>query len=273
LAINKDVKRTVGYVITVCFELSLHSKDIHILKGLQAYFGVGGIYKQNGGMMHFKVSSVKDIVRAIIPHFIKYPLVTQKRADFEIFKRVIDILSQGPLPKEELQTIVNLRASLNRGLSSKLQAAFPETVPVERPVIPFDGSLHPLWVVGFSEGEGNFHIKVMKTARSPLGVYASLRFALTQHSRDEQLLQGLIEFFGCGIYLLRKNGLAGDFIVNKFEDLDSKIIPFFLKYPLQGSKLLDFKSFCLGAKIIREKGHLTSKGLDTLLEIKSGRGI
>lgn len=195
MAINKDPKRTVGYVITVSFELSLHSKDLHILKGLQAYFGVGGIYKQNGGMMHYKVSSVKDIVRVIIPHFIKYPLVTQKRADFEIFRRVIDILSKGPLPKEELQTIVNLRASLNRGLSSKLQASFPETVPVERAVIPFVAPLHPLWVVGFTEAESNFLIILEKSARSTLGVNAKLRFSIPQHSRDEPLLQGLIDLY------------------------------------------------------------------------------
>jgi hypothetical protein len=32
--------------------------------------------------MHYKTSSIKDLAEFIIPHFEKYPLVTQKRADF-----------------------------------------------------------------------------------------------------------------------------------------------------------------------------------------------
>jgi hypothetical protein len=48
LSINKDEKRKLGYVITVSFEIGLDSKDLDILKGLQSYFKVGGIYKKNG---------------------------------------------------------------------------------------------------------------------------------------------------------------------------------------------------------------------------------
>jgi len=36
------------------------------------------------------------------------------------------------LTSEGLQAIVNLRASMNLGLSEKIQAAFPQTIPVQR---------------------------------------------------------------------------------------------------------------------------------------------
>jgi len=111
LAINKDPKRTLGYVITVSLEIALDIKDLDLLKGLQAYFGVGGIYKHSGNMMRYKVSSARDLARVVIPHFEKYPLVTQKRADFEIFKSAIGILNSGGISSEELQKLVNLRAS------------------------------------------------------------------------------------------------------------------------------------------------------------------
>jgi len=263
----------LGYVITVAFEIALDIKDLDLLKGLHAYFGVGGIYKHSGNMMRYKVSSVRDLARVVIPHFDKYPLVTQKRADFEILKSAIQILNKGPISSEQLQEVVNLRASLNRGLSSKLQASFPNTVPVERRVIPFIANcLHPLWVVGFVEAESNFHIGLSKDAKSKLGISVRLRFAITQHSRDEKLLQGFIEFFGCGHYTERNNKLAGDFKVYSFEDISSKIIPFFLKCPLLGSKLLAFNGFCEAANIINEKGHLTQEGLDKLQNIKSRMG-
>ena len=177
-----------------------------------AYFGVGGIYKHVGNMVRFKVSSVRDLANVIIPHFDNYPLVTQKGGDFELFKRAIEILNKGPISLEQLQEIVNLRASLNRGLSSKLQALFPDTVAVKKEIIPFNSCPHPLWVVGFADAESNFHIGVYKS-KSKAGLSARLRFAVTQHSRDAKLLQGLVGFFGCGNYVERSNKLAGDFVV------------------------------------------------------------
>jgi len=296
LCISKDSKRPLGYVITVAFEIALDVKDLDTLKGLQSYFGVGGIYKHVGNMMRYKVSSTKDLTNVIIPHFDKYPLLSQKGADFEILKSAIQIINKGVVSPEQLQALVNLRASLNRGLSSNLQALFPETVPVKRRVIPFvASSLHPLWVVGFTEAEGNFYIGVTQDAKSKLGVSTRLRFALTQHSRDEKLLQGFIDFFGCGLYAERNNKLAGDFKVNSFEDISRKIIPgppsllslfplslererkregrgegIFCKYPLLGSKSLDLKAFIEAAKIISEKGHLTKEGFGEIERIKAG---
>lgn len=45
--------------------------------------------------MRYKVSSTKQIISAIIPHFSKYPLMSQKRADFELFKTAVYIISKG----------------------------------------------------------------------------------------------------------------------------------------------------------------------------------
>jgi hypothetical protein len=81
------------------------------------------------------VSSTKDL-KVIIEHFDKYQLITQKRADFELFKQIVDMLSRKEhLTKEGLQQIVNLRASINNGLSPpQLKAAFPDVEPVARPL-------------------------------------------------------------------------------------------------------------------------------------------
>jgi len=50
--------------------------------------------------------------------FIKYPLVTQKRADFELFTKIVEILkNKGHIESKGLQQIVNLKASLNLGLA------------------------------------------------------------------------------------------------------------------------------------------------------------
>jgi len=83
-------------------------------------------------------------VGVIIPFFNKYPLLTQKRVDFEIFKQIIELINN----KEHmtligLQKIVNLKASLNTGNSDELKTAFPDTIPVVRPLEKFKGIPDP----------------------------------------------------------------------------------------------------------------------------------
>jgi LAGLIDADG endonuclease len=92
---------------------------------------------------------------------------------------------------------------------------------------------------------------------------------LTQHSRDILLLKGIVDFFNCGRVELRNNKQGCDFTVNSFSAFENKIIPFFLKYPMQGSKLLNFKDFIKVVEIIKAKEHLTEQGMNKIKEIKS----
>lgn len=259
----------------VSFEIALNIKDIHLLEGLKSYFGVGRIYKHSENMMRYKVSSIKELP-LIIQHFEKYPLKTQKRADFELFKKAVAILSKGTglLSQEELREIVNLKASLNRGLSPTLKELFPHTIPAERIQVKDElqrnNPEHAEWLAGFVEAEGNFHLGITKNSKLRLGEAVRLVFTLTQHSRDEILLRSLINFFdGCGNFSMRKGGLACDYKISEFKDLCNIIIPFFNKYPLYGTKLTNFNEFVKGAETIKRREHLTSEGLKKLHEIKS----
>jgi hypothetical protein len=267
--VKKDPKRSLGYVITLSFEIALDKKDLNILKGLQAYFGVGGIYKHSGDMMRYKVSSIRDIAKVIIPHFDKYPLVTQKRVDFDIFKSIIHIVNKGPVSREDLQEIVKLKAFLNLGLSDSLKESFPDIAAskgLARPTVKFTGIPDPNWLSGFSEAEACFYISIYDSPKSKLGKGIQLVYVLTQHIRDEELLKGLIQYLGCGKYSKRKE--AGDFKVLSIKDINTKIIPFFNEYPLQGVKSLNFNDWKLAAEIMENKDHLTEDGLRKIQNIK-----
>ena len=63
-----------------------------------------------------------------------------------------------------------------------------------------------------------------------------LRFILTQHSRDELLIQSLVSYFGCGRYKPYNNQDLGDFVITKLVDLIEKVIPLFNKYKIEGIK-------------------------------------
>jgi len=73
------------------------------------------------------------MLEKIINHFDKYPLQTQKRADFELFKSVVMMVkSKKHLSQDGLQEIINHRASLNNGLTLLLKESFPKSNPVAR---------------------------------------------------------------------------------------------------------------------------------------------
>jgi len=138
-------KRSSEFAVTVSFEIGLNAKDKVFLEQIKATFGVGNIsYNPQDNTYRLKVTNVNDLSNVIIPHFIKYPLVTQKRVDFEFFAKIVEILKKkGHLNSEGLQQIVNLKASWHEGLSDNLKKSFPDTVLVSRPNASFTGIPDP----------------------------------------------------------------------------------------------------------------------------------
>lgn len=197
------------------------------------------------------------------------PLLTQKRSDFELFKSVVKLINQKEHKTAEgLQEIVNLKASMNWGLSEELKEAFPNYIPAPRPVVLLIETPDPDWLAGFTDSEGHFGIKISKNAKSKLGVIVSLRYILSQHSRDAELMKSLVSYLGCGRYCSCSKPNTGEFVVSNFSDITEKIIPFFEKYPLAGVKASDFAEFRKVADMIKAKTHLTQDGLDQIRLIK-----
>ena len=80
-------------------------------------------------------------------------------------------------------------------------------------------------------------------------------------------MKSLIEYFGAGsVYTSNE---VVDFIIQRFEDLTDKVIPFFHKYPVVGVKALDFADWCKAAKLMKNKEHLTKEGLYQICLLKS----
>lgn len=103
------------------------------------------IIKRGGkDAVEFKVNSLKDLTDVIIPHFDKYPLITKKRADYLLFKQIIELMNKGEhLTSEGLNKILAIKASMNLGLSEVLKAALPSIIPNVRPVVEFKGIPDP----------------------------------------------------------------------------------------------------------------------------------
>lgn len=117
-----------------------------------SFGGIGSITKHNKDSIQYKIQSIKDL-EILINHFEEYPLITQKWADYQLFKDAFNLVSkkQHPRPKVD-EKIVNIRCSLNRGLSDELKTNFPNAIPVSRPLVKAPQEISPYWLSGFVSG-------------------------------------------------------------------------------------------------------------------------
>lgn len=81
----------MGYQIKAMFEICLHNKDYDLLYQIKDSFGVGSITKHGCTTLQYKVKYLKDL-NIIISHFDKYPLISQKWADYVFFKLAVLLL-------------------------------------------------------------------------------------------------------------------------------------------------------------------------------------
>lgn len=269
ISLVKDPRNRLGWKIHAFFSINLHLKDLDLLKQIQVYFGGIGAVTSLNDKCYYVVSSLSQISNTIIPHFDKYPLISQKQGDYLLFKDVVSrMLNKEHLTREGLEQIAAIKASLNLGLPEKIKQAFPSVIPVQRPttfktVIP-----HAKWMQGFTTGEGCFYVNIFKSSHHNSGFQVRVEFELAQHIRDSLLIESIKDYLSCGIVSSYSKGMV-KFKCIRFTDISSIIIPFFKEhYPL-GNKRLDFVDFCIVAKLMEDKVHLSEEGLEQIRSVKA----
>lgn len=100
-----------------------------------------------------------------------------------------------------------------------------------------------------------------------MGESVQLKFNITQHSRDEFLIKSLADFFNCGKVYSYPDKTS--FNITSLLELNNNLIPFFNKYPIKGTKFLDYADFIKVINLMVIKAHLTKEGLDLIRDIKS----
>lgn len=266
VTILKNPRYKIGWNVQARFQIKLHEKDRALLVLIQNYFqDIGYISKiNNKSTVEFRVSDITSLKNIILPHFDKYPLLTNKYQDFIIFKQIVLLMSENKHTNlEGLKEILEERASLNWGLPKSLQESFPSIVGVKRIIVDNNmlNNICSEWIAGFSSGESNFYITIS-------GNKVWLRFSVAQDSRDLLLLNNLVRIFNCGYVAQYKNREVGEFIVTKIDDIIVHIIPFFEKSQIKGTKYNDYLKFKEAAVLLKNKEHLTEKGLNKIIDLK-----
>lgn len=179
------VNRASGWRVQLFFQITLHTKDRVLLESVRDFFGVGKIqpsglappfhrmewWKGGKNLIQYRIQTFDELA-ILINHLENYPLITQKKADYELFKKAYGLmLKKEHLNIEGLKKIVSLKASLNLGLSVLLKEAFPGIVPAER-FTNFSVSIPDCnWISGFASAEGCFMVGLAKSALYSTGGY------------------------------------------------------------------------------------------------------
>ena len=126
--------------------------------------------------------------------------------------------------------------------------------------------LNASWIVGFTDGEGCFHVSLNRIPAMSLGWQVLPEFRIVQHEKDEALLHEIKNYFGFGNVRVNRtdsHGTRKEFKVRGLENLN-KIVNFFEKNPLRTSKKKDFELFSRIIRLMNNGEHLTEEGLDKI---------
>ena len=133
-------------------------------------FNLKNFFNGAGKIVNFKntcvyrIDKLTDIWSIVIPHFDKYTLVTQKYADYILFKEIVTLVNNKEhLTLEGIKKILAYKASLNLGFGAArtedFKEKFSDIKAVGRPIINKDIP-SPLWVTGFVNGDGSFYLTI-----------------------------------------------------------------------------------------------------------------
>ncbi len=122
------------------------------------------------------------------------------------------------------------------------------------------------YLAGFADGEGSFNVSFRKRKDFAMPWKVSLCFNVSQ--KDKVILALFKRYLGCGTLRGREDGVWY-FEVNNFNAIEENVIPFFDRFRfLSAKKKRDFSKFRQMARIIREGGHLSSEGIQSILDIR-----
>ena len=137
--VDRNKTRKLSGRVQAKFQLGLHKRDLSLLLQLQTFLGgIGSIHVSTVlNKVNYSIDSNKHLMK-LITHLDKYPLLTQKTNDFKLFKEVVILMrDKAHLSIEGLNKIINIKASMNLGLSDLLKLEFKESsqAPIEKQII------------------------------------------------------------------------------------------------------------------------------------------
>ena len=217
------------------FKVSQNTYNLRALHYIKKELGVGSIFVESKkDLVHFRIRDRKVINSIIFPIFDKYPLLTTKYFNYNIFKEAYFILENKNLTKLEKNKLLE-NLLLTKPSNSYISPVW-ENITI--PLIDTNEAkkvISVAWLVGFVEAEGSFYLVSKSSTRI---VHA---FCITQ-KLDQIVLEGIRLILGISTKVIYKKNIN-----NNFYSLDTtnsraimNIIQFF-NNTMKGMKAVEYK--------------------------------
>jgi len=189
---------------------------------------------------------------------------------------------------EVMKTLAHIGEALDFGLFSELSGnteGSPSTrhlVMAQDPVTTEDESPRDMffnvsntpvplsigwYLSGYADGEGCFCVSFSPRRTLKIGVEVRPSFSVSQNGYRSEVLTIFKNLLGCGTIRPDRSDKTYKFEVRSLDDLLTRVIPFFLKFPLQSSKRSEFLTFSCICELMSKKSHTTSDGLKEIVEL------
>lgn len=247
----------------------LHLDDIATLNYIKKELGDIGIVRKNNKYYNaeYVIWNFNDIYKYIVPLFNKYQLLTNKKHDFLLFAKAV-------------QLKYNVNVKRNKGIKIS-ESEYEEFLSIKSNMFHKDKLLDsnntniiisPYWLLGFVEGEGTFGYK-----------YTVPYFQIAQNARNENIMNKIdlylsqlvknnssdLKYFNMTKVVNKKTNVLS-YTIQDVEILHKYIVPFFSSLKFKSRKELDYKMWVLAMNIRMKGYHLTKEGKTVLLKIAKG---
>lgn len=249
MSVFKSKTAAIGWTIEPCFIITLHKKDIELLKKIQLFFGVGSVSTIGSKTARYRARSRKDL-QVIITHFENYPLQTTKFINFLSFCKILEgINNKLHTNVEGFLKLLSLINKLNNPLSESLleKLAHIGKIPnVDLEISSVESlnikdKIDPWWISGFATGEGSFTFFTRKRENAAGNIVKdyTLAFEISQKSDNLYVFNLIVNTMGYGKVYTETRGISKFRLVPR-DQIINDLVPFFDKYPLEGNKALQY---------------------------------
>ncbi len=146
------------------FKIAQNTYNLRFLYYIKSKLGVGQVSVSAEGMAEYRLRDVKKIIQYVIPIFDKYPLLTSKYYNYDLFKQAAFILTDTSIPITQRRLLLNELKSKVRP-DNYISPAWNLVNNNVSCLADAQTIMTKSWLVGFTEAEGSFYLVTKSVGR------------------------------------------------------------------------------------------------------------
>lgn len=148
------------------FKIGQSTYNLRMLYHIKSMLGVGQVSVLPNGDAEFRIRETKKIVQHIIPIFDKYPLLTSKYYNYDLFKQVAIIKTNCSLSTAQKHLLISeLKSKVLRRPDNYISPAWSKVNNNVTCLTEAQTVMSKSWLVGFTEAEGSFYLVTKSIGR------------------------------------------------------------------------------------------------------------